>query len=175
MMRAQRSSVEPVVPAHPASLRGAPAYQAERLVGVGFRCWMTGLHTGDIGCWQTAFSEYSECMGVENAKALVPGLSNWVRAVRGSAQRPIEIASSRAPRFCRDECLAIAMVAACQHSVCPALKACAFALIGSSEVNRALDAAEEFACGLRQADQILSPGSICNAAAFMPEDRGLPS
>jgi hypothetical protein len=150
-----------------------PPFQAERLVGVGFRCWMTGLDTGDIECWQTAFSAFADSVGVDSAKALMPGLSNWVRAVRSSAQRPIEIAPRTCNRFCRDESLAIAMVAACQHDACPALKACAFALIGSSEVNRALDAAEEFACGLRRADQILSPGSICNAAAFMPQGRGL--
>lgn len=150
-----------------------PLLQAERLVGVGFRCWMKGIETGDIEHWQTAFAEFAGCVGVDNAKSLVPGLSNWVRAVQDSAQRPIEIAPRGCSQFCRDECLAIAMVAACQHSACPALKACAFALIGSSEVNRALDAAEEFAHGLRRADQILSPGSICNAAAMMPQGRGL--
>lgn len=150
-----------------------PALQAERLVGVGFRCWMAGLETGDIDCWQTAFNEFAECVGVDNAKSLVPGLSNWVQAVRGTARRPIEIAPRGCRRFCRDECLAIAMVAACQHSACPALKACAFTLIGSSDVALALGAAEEFACGLRRVDQILSPGSICNAAAFVPRQGAL--
>ena len=173
MMRSAKSNA-PAPATHRAVVATArPPLQAERLVGVGFRCWMNGLDTGDIDCWQSAFSEYAGCVGVDNAKALVPSLSNWVRAVRGSAQRPIEIASRGCNQFCRDECLAIAMVAACQHSACPALKACAFALIGSSEVNRALDAAEEFAHSLRRADQILSPGSICNAAAMMPQGRGL--
>ncbi len=145
------------------------ALQAERLVGVGFRCWMAGLETGDIDCWQSAFNEFAGCLGVDNAKTLVPGLSNWVKAVHGAAQRPIQIAPRGCRGFCRDECLAIAMVAACQHSACPALKACAFTLIGSNNVSGALGAAEEFACGLRRVDQILSPGSICNAAAFAPQ------
>lgn len=169
MMRAAKQSARATASFHP--IVTAPPFQAERLVGVGFRCWMTGLETGDIDCWQTAFSEFAGCVGVDAAKTLVPGLSNWVRAVRGSAARSIEIAPRNCSRFCRDECLAIAMVAACQHSACPALKACAFALIGSSDVNRALDAAEEFAHGLRKVDQILSPGSICNAAAFVPQGR----
>lgn len=169
MMRTAKTSHR-TPDAFPAAL-SAPPFQAERLVGVGFRCWMTGLDTGDIDCWQTAFSEFAGCVGVDHAKKLVPGLSNWVRAVRGSAARPIEISPRSCNGFCRDECLAIAMVAACQHSACPALKACAFALIGSSNVAPALDAAEEFALHLRQADQILSPGSICNAAAFMPLGR----
>jgi hypothetical protein len=149
------------------------ALQAERLVGVGFRCWMTGLDTGDIDSWHSAFTEFAGCVGVDNAKTLMPGLSNWVKAVRGAAQRPIEIAPRGCNRFCRDECLAIAMVAACQHSACPALKACAFTLIGSSNVAGALGAAEEFACGLRRVDQILSPGSICNAAAFVDQQSTL--
>jgi hypothetical protein len=150
-----------------------PSLQAERLVGVGFRCWMTGLDTGDIDCWQTAFEEFAGCVGTENAKALVPGLSNWVRAVRGSAQRGIETAPSSCRTFCRDECLAIAMVAACQHNLCPALKACAYTLIGSSNVDRALDAAECFAGDLRRVDQVLSPDSVCNAAAFMTRGNAL--
>lgn len=167
MMRTDRlthTSIEPAT-ARP------PHLAAERLVGVGFRCWMTGLDTGDIDCWQSAFNEFAGSVGIDKAKVLMPGLSNWVKAVRSSAQRPIEIAPRSCAKFCRDECLAIAMVAACQHSACPALKACAFALIGSSEVNRALNAAEEFACSLRRADQILSPGSICNAAGLMPQGR----
>lgn len=169
MMRAAKTAHRAHDAFNPAVI--APQFQAERLVGVGFRCWMTGLDTGDIDCWQTAFSEFAGCVGVDKAKTLVPGLSNWVRAVRGSAARPIEISSRGCSGFCRDECLAIAMVAACQHSACPAFKACAYALIGSSDVNRALDAAEEFAIGLRAADQILSAGSICNAAAFVPQGR----
>lgn len=169
MTRTSKTSQATASAFHPAMT--TPPFQAERLVGVGFRCWMMGLDTGDIDCWQTAFSEYEGCVGVDHAKMLVPGLSNWVRAVRGSAARPIQIAPRGCNQFCRDECLAIAMVAACQHSACPALKACAFALVGSSDVNRALDAAEEFATGLRKAEQILSPGSICNAAAFVPHGR----
>ena len=171
MMRHVRSSA----PAEALDPVMSLPHQPERLVGVGFRCWMTGLDTGDIDCWQTAWTEYASCLGVTNAKTLVPGLSNWVTAVRSSAQRSIATSPRSCHAFCRDECLAIAMVAACQHSACPALKACAFALIGSSEVKDALSAAEIFADGLRRADQVLSPNSICNAAAFMPLGVGRPS
>lgn len=27
----------------------------ERLVGVGFRCWLAGYRTSDIGCWDVAW------------------------------------------------------------------------------------------------------------------------
>lgn len=169
MMRNTRTQQLQFTPA-----MASPALQAERLVGVGFRCWMTGLDTGDIDCWQSAFEAYADCVGVDSAKALMPGLSNWVRVVRGTAARGIETAPRSCRTFCRDECLAIAMVAACQHNACPALKACAFTLIGSSNVAPALDAAEHFAVSLRRADQILSPGSICNAAGIMAQGNVLP-
>lgn len=170
MMRTNtKASTEPGLARPPVSI-----LQAERLVGVGFRSWMTGFDTGDIDCWETAFSEFADSVGVDNARQLVPCLSNWVRAVRGTAQRGIETSPRGCLTFCRDECLAIAMVAACQHDACPALKACAFTLIGCSNVTPALDAAECFAAGLRRANQILSPGSICNAAAFMGRSNTLP-
>jgi hypothetical protein len=167
MMRASRNAAT----THPRSatpVAALPALRAERLVGVGFRSWMAGLDNGDIECWQYAFDEFAGHIGIDSAKTLMPGLSNWVKAVRGCARRPIEIAPRGCARFCRDECLAIAMVAAGQHSVCPALKACAFALIGSADIGVAMGAAEEFADNLRRADQILSLDSICNAAAFVP-------
>ena len=68
--------------------------------------------------------------------------------------------SGAVPPFCRDECLAISMVAAAQHSACPAIRACAVALLGSSKIDEAMQGAEEFALRLKKADQVLSPGTV---------------
>lgn len=144
------------------------AGEPERLVGLGFRCWLNGFRTGNIGCWELAWQEFSKALGASAARPVVTDLACFVRAVQGSAIRRIEVYPTDCPGFCRDECLAIAMVAACQHSVCPALKACAFALIGSQHLDTAIGSAESFASSLRQADQVLSATSICNAAAIVP-------
>jgi hypothetical protein len=100
-------------------------------------------------------------------------LACWVRAVQDSAERRIEVFPAQCSRFCRDECLAISMVAAAQHSACPAFRACAVALLGSNEIDEAIEGAEGFARCLRQADQVLSPGTVFMGAGLMtPGVRG---
>jgi hypothetical protein len=139
----------------------------ERLVGVGFRCWLAGFQTSDIGCWEVAWEEMSRAVGVRAAKPLMNELACWVRAVQDAAERKIEIYPTQCPQFCRDECLAISMVAACQHSACPAFRACAVALLGSNEIDEAIDCADGFARRLKEADQHLSPGSVFMGAGLM--------
>ncbi len=139
----------------------------ERLVGVGFRCWLAGFQTSDIGCWEVAWHEFSRAVGPRAAKPLMTELACWVRAVQDSAERRIEVYPAQCREFCRDECLAISMVAACQHSACPAFRACAVALLGSNEIEEAIEGAEEFALRLKQADQLLSPGSVSMGAGLV--------
>ena len=107
---------------------------AEWLVGVGFRCWLAGYDTGDIACWETGWNAYARVLGAERAKRAVTELACWVRAVRTSASRKIEYYPFGCAGFCRDECMAISLIAASQHHRCPAMRACALALTGSSLV-----------------------------------------
>jgi hypothetical protein len=132
----------------------------ERLVGLGFRYWLTGFRTGDISCWEKAWCAYSNAMGPAAAKCAVTDLSCWVRAINSHARRPLETAAVDCDRFCRDECVAIAMIAACQHHVCPAMRACAFALLGCSMIDEVVEGAETFAATMRGAHQILSPAFV---------------
>jgi hypothetical protein len=139
----------------------------ERLVGVGFRCWLAGFQTSDIGCWEVAWEEMSRAVGARAAKPLMTELACWVRAVQDAAERKIEVYPAQCRLFCRDECLAISMVAACQHSACPAFRACAVALLGSNEIDEAIEGADGFARRLKEADQVLSPGSVFMGAGLM--------
>ena len=139
----------------------------ERLVGVGFRCWLAGFQTGDIGCWEVAWEEMSRAVGARAAKPLMSELACWVCAVQDAAERRIEVYPAQCRRFCRDECLAISMVAACQHSACPAFRACAVALLGSNEIDEAIEGADGFARRLKEADQHLSPGFVFMGAGLM--------
>ena len=140
---------------------------AEWLVGVGFRCWLTGFQTSDIGCWEMAWDAFSRAVGPREAKPLMSDLASWVHAVQDTAQREIEVFPAQCRRFCRDECLAISMVAACQHSACPAIRACAVALLGSSKIDEAMQGAEDFALRLKKADQLLSPGTVFMGAGLV--------
>lgn len=157
-----------VRPARATAIPAAPILSApEKLVGVGFRCWLTGYQTSDIGCWEVAWDAFSRAVGPRAAKPLMSELACWVRAVQDSAERRIELYPAQSDKFCRDECLAISMVAACQHCACPAFRACAEALLGCNEVDEAIEGAEEFALRLKQADQMLSPGSVFMGAGLL--------
>jgi hypothetical protein len=140
----------------PASSLAGP----ELLVGLGFRYWLTGFRTGDIACWEKAWCAYSNALGSSAAKSAVTDLSCWVRAISHHAQRDLEASAVDCDRFCRDECVAIAMIAACQHHVCPAMRACAFSLLGCSMIDPVIEGAETFAATMRSANQILSPASV---------------
>jgi len=129
----------------------------ERLVGLGFRYWLKGFRTGDISCWERAWSAYSNVLGATAAKSAVTDLSCWVRAINRHARRDLETAAVDCERFCRDECIAIEMISACQHNACPALRACAFALLGCSLIDEVVEGAETFAATMRGADQVLPP------------------
>jgi hypothetical protein len=127
----------------------------ERLVGLGFRYWLTGFRTGDISCWERAWCAYSSALGPAAAKGAVTDLSCWVRAINRHARRDLVTAAVDCDRFCRDECIAIEMISACQHDACPAMRACAFALLGCSMIDAVVEGAETFAATMRGADQVL--------------------
>ena len=129
----------------------------ERLVGLGFRLWLSGLRTGDIAYWERAWCTYSNSMGAAAAKGAVSDLACWVRVIKEHTQRDLETAAAGCDGFCRDECVAISMIAACQHQACPAMRACAFALLGCSLIDEVVNVAESFAETMRGADQVLSP------------------
>ncbi len=145
----------------------------EHLVGIGFRCWLTGYETGEIACWEQAWTAYSKVLGAADAKRALGDLSCWVRAVKGHAQRRIETFPPGCRGFCRDECVAISMIASCQHNACPALRACAFTLLGCPMIDEVIEGAESFAATLRSVSQVLSPASICAVAQFAPSHSGL--
>jgi hypothetical protein len=149
-----------------------PLTGAERLVGVGFRCWLAGYDTGDISCWENGWNEYARALGAERAKRAVTELACWVRAVRASAARKIEYCPVDCPGFCADECMAISIIAASQHHRCPAMRACALALTGSDLVAPVIDAANAFADALQDADQRLSPEAVSAARAAMHKGGG---
>jgi len=142
---------------------------AERLVGVGFRCWLAGYDTGDIACWENGWNEYNRALGPSRAKRAVTELACWVRAVRSIASRKIEYYPFGCSGFCADECMAISLIAASQHHRCPAMRACALALTGSDVVDPVIDAANAFADALQDADQCLSPEAV---AALTAAKRG---
>jgi hypothetical protein len=132
----------------------------DRLVGLGFRCWLAGYQTGDIECWELAWREYSEVLGLTAAKLALGELACWVRAVRNAARRPIHIYPASCRGFCHDESMAISLIAACQQNACPAARACAFALLGNTLVDEPLETGQAFGATLESLGQRLSAAPI---------------
>ena len=159
--------------AEPARVVPFPGRTPERLVGVGFRSWLSGFETGDIASWEATWNAYEETLGTDATKPVILALSQFVRAVMTNANRDIEIYPAQCRGFCRDECLAISVIAGCQHGQRSALCACATALIGSSDIGDIITRAQDFAFGLKAAGQVLSPSSVCaiNCPLFMPRPK----
>jgi hypothetical protein len=139
----------------------------ERLVALGFRYWVLGRDTGEIGCWERAFNLYQGHFGVAGARVALTQLSLWVTAVDTAARRDIEVFPAACRSFCRDECLAVSMIAACQHRTCPAMRACAFAMAESARLEQVVETAQSFADAMLGLDQVLSVGSIVPAIATL--------
>jgi hypothetical protein len=139
---------------------------AQRLVGLGFRYWLTGMRMGDISCWERTWCAYANALGPAAARSAVTDLSCWVRAISHHAQRPLETSPVDCADFCRDECTAIAMIAACQHNACPAMRACAFSLLGCSLIDEVVQGADRFAATMREVDQVL-PASYMHGSPLL--------
>ncbi len=150
-----------------------PGRVPERLVGLGFRCWLRGLSTGDIASWEKAFDAFSAELGPERAKALLIDLSQFVRAVRSASEREIEVVPDGVCSFCRDECLAISIVAACQHGDRAALRSSAAALVGCDDIGDTIAGAQTLAGSLKASRLLLAMDSICPAACPLRQRRDL--
>lgn len=152
-------------------LRFAPCMpEPERIVGLGFRYWMLGLHGGDIASWERAWDLYCGLFGTVGAREAVGGLSRWVGAAGQTACRDIGVFPESCRSFCRDECVAISMIAGCQHNTPMAVQSCAWTLLESETLVGVIEAAQSFAEALAGLDHVLSPASI-----LMLRDCNLPA
>lgn len=133
-----------------------PNHTPERLVGLGFRCAMTCLRPGCALAAPNACALLKTSLETHRLPAdLNTGFAAWALAVEATAERPIELHSLDHHTFSADEALAIALVATCQHAHCPALTACASALLGTRDIGRALAATQILAHTLFAANAVL--------------------
>jgi len=135
-------------------------------VGTGFRYWLTGLRTGELVHWERAFALAEDTIGLDAARGVCRDFSQWVRLLSERSRRDLHVLSPTSICFCRDECLAMALIAAHQHKACPALQACAMTLL-DCKPDRELEALSvSLADGLSAADRVLSPSAIENVVRY---------
>jgi hypothetical protein len=86
----------------------------ERLVVTGLRCCMAGYAYGDVDCWETAWQAYCGELGTADARRLMGELQFWVRTLRSESARSIDVFPHGCSNVCRDECMALSLIAALQ-------------------------------------------------------------
>jgi hypothetical protein len=87
----------------------------ERLVLEGFRRWISGYATGDLGHWEEAWNLHAAALGPRSARSVVDSLAKFVRVVRDWSLCPVSCFPGNCRHICRHECFALAMVAASQN------------------------------------------------------------
>ncbi|WP_181708437.1 hypothetical protein [Chthonobacter rhizosphaerae] len=133
------------------------ARQPERLLVEGFRHWLNGYATGSIDCWELGWALYARELGPRDARRLLAELSFWVRETRDAASRPLGCFPYGSCWLCRDECLALSLVAAAQHGDRDALRAAAGHLADGGPTEPLEGAAAAFAEALQSVHQQLLP------------------
>lgn len=133
---------------------------AERLVVRGFRSWLAGYMTGDIECWEAAWTEFSSTLGPNHARASLTELQFWVKTLRDVSARDLKCFPLCCPYVCKDECMALSMVSAYQRQDYRTARAAAHYLSGLNkgpELTALTDAGGSFAAALSDIGQILVP------------------
>lgn len=138
------------------------ASQADRLVVEGIRRWMAGYSTGDIGCWELAWSLYERELGSARARRPITELSCYARAVHTHGARRFCLFPYDCPKTCQDECLLVALVSAAQSGKGEQASALCSAIVQGEGCEETLFAATEFADALSACDLKLSDIDLLN-------------
>jgi hypothetical protein len=131
----------------------------ERLVLEGFRRWMAGYASGDLGHWEEAWNLHAASLGVQAARQLVDKLARFVRTVRDWSLCPIACFPGGCRHVCRQECFALAMVAASQNDDLAALETSMRYLLDPEGHAEAMLPALAYAETMRASDLLLMPVS----------------
>lgn len=129
----------------------------ERLVVEGLRRWMQGCERGSVTCWEMAANLFTEEFGPIEGHRMLGELVQWVDALRAGMDRPASLSPYECPRLCRDECVALAMIAASQHGDMESLNTAVDALVQPDARADTIRAARAFGNALAETGQMLIP------------------
>jgi hypothetical protein len=129
----------------------------ERLVLEGFRRWMAGYSTGDLGHWEEAWNLHASSLGTRDACVVVDRLAKFVRIVRDWSICPINCFPGGCRHICRHECFALAMVAASQNRDLDSLASAMRHLLDPDGHEEAMLPALAYAEAMKESDLMLMP------------------
>jgi hypothetical protein len=129
----------------------------EKLVLEGYRCWLVGFESGSVLPWEMAGTLYEELLGAADGRRVVAELSHFVRTLRRCAACPLRSFPFNAHHVCRDECLALGLIAALQHDDAAAAQTCLSAIACPRLLAHVCEAASCYADALAGARHYLLP------------------
>lgn len=129
----------------------------ERLVLEGYRRWLAGYESGSVTPWEMTQILYEELLGAAEGRRVVTELSHFVRTLRRCAACPLRSFPFNAHHVCRDECLALGLIAALQHDDEGAALTCLSAMACPALASNVAEAAVSFADALAGARHYLLP------------------
>lgn len=129
----------------------------ERLVVDGYRYWMAGYETGGIRPWELAWTLYVNELGPRDGGAALSALAQWIQALRTSSLEPRQFFPFQCRRLCRDECLAVSLIAAIQNGEVPCVDFCLDQIAQTGTRKEVRDAADGLAASLCDFGQVLMP------------------
>ena len=81
-----------------------------------YRQSRTTLAGSALDCWETAWKSYCMELGTDDARRLMGELQYWVRMIRSESLRPLDVFPHGCGHVCRDECMALSLIAALQDN-----------------------------------------------------------
>lgn len=131
--------------------------QPELLVLEGYWHWLAGYISGEIQPWECVRQKYAELIGGRQARLVLSDLAHWVRVLGLSRADGLTHFPSGCAHLCRDECLALALVASAQNGDEDASLFAARAISSGDKSVLIIDATRDYADALVEAGQRLEP------------------
>lgn len=129
----------------------------EKLVLEGYRRWIAGFDTGSVAPWELTFTLYTDLLGPSDGRRVLSELSHFVRTLRQCALCPLHSFPFGAHHICRDECMALGLIAGIQHEDEEAAQLCLGAITCKARQELVGEAASCFANSLSELDHQLLP------------------
>jgi len=129
----------------------------EKMVLEGYRRWLAGFESGSVLPWEMTHTLYEEALGPAEARRVVAELAHFMRTLRRCAACPLKSFPFNAHHVCRDECLALGLIAALQHDDSQAAQTCLAAMACPALAAKVAEAACCYADALAGARHYLLP------------------
>ena len=129
----------------------------EKLVLEGYRRWLAGYETGSVTPWEMGWALYTQHLGGAGGRRALGELSHFIRTLRHCAACPLASFPFGAHHVCRDECLALGLIAALQHDDADAASTCLSAMSCPARRLDIREAAASFADALAGLRHYLLP------------------